>query len=355
MDFKELNGDQVRQLIDAEQVFSSYAAARSRLDHSFNGSMSWKTVDGRDYLYRKRDGIWKSLGPRNADTEIIHTQFHVGRQRAKWRVQKTKLRLDETAPVHRALRLGRMPTIAARILRAMTKAGLVGSVIEVVGTNALFAYERMAGVHIAGAHLATGDIDLLFDARARLKLLAPDIAVEGLAGLLRKVDRSFTVKGRDSFRAENDDGYMVDLITPLGRDRMAERRRSRIGTDGEDLKAVEIEGLSWLVNSPKVAVTVMDERGYPLSVTVPDPRAFTLHKVWLSQRDDRDPLKRQRDDGQARLVAELLATRLPHLAFDDPALGAIPARLRAQAANLIRPAAKLGADAMMDDPGEPNW
>jgi hypothetical protein len=67
---------------------------------------------------------------------------------------------------------------------------------------------------------------------------------------------------------------------------------------------------------------------------VPDPRAFALHKAWLAGRGDRDPAKRGRDAAQARLVADLVATRLPLLRFDDPALGALPQALRALAGDL---------------------
>ncbi|MCW6507677.1 nucleotidyltransferase domain-containing protein [Hyphomicrobiales bacterium BP6-180914] len=203
-----------------------------------------------------------------------------------------------------------------------------------VGTHELYAYERMAAVQISSGHLATGDVDLLYDARARLKLLGSDVATVGLAGLLRHVDHSFVTTGAGSFRAVNRDGFMVDLIQPLPPDRMAQAPRSRIGTAPDDLVAVEIQGPAWLVNSPKIETIVIDARGYPLRLVTPDPRAFALHKAWLADRSDRDPLKRRRDFAQARVVAELVATRLPHLRFDDPALGALPKALRARAAEL---------------------
>ena len=38
-----------------------------------------------------------------------------------------------------------MPTIAARILRALDQAGLLGKHIIVAGTNALYAYETATG------------------------------------------------------------------------------------------------------------------------------------------------------------------------------------------------------------------
>lgn len=242
------------------------------------------------------------------------------------------------AAVNRALKLGHVPTIAARVLRALWDAHLTETAIITVGTNALFAYERLAGIRIADAVLETNDIDLLYDARASLKLLAPEIAATVIAGLLRKVDRSFEIMGRGGFRASNREGYIVDLITPATRGPIRSMGRKQVG-QSDELTAVEIDGLAWLVNSPKVTATVMDLRGFPAEMVAPDPRAFALHKAWLAKRDDRDPLKRRRHRAQAELVASLVTRHLPHLRFADPALGALPRALRAQAADLLRSAA----------------
>lgn len=77
---------------------------------------------------------------------------------------------------------------------------------------------------------------------------------------------------------------------------------------------------------------VLDARGYPVIMSVPDPRSFALHKLWVSERDDRDAIKKRRDRDQADLVARLLAEHMPHLRFDDPALQALPSELRQLAA-----------------------
>lgn len=178
-------------------------------------------------------------------------------------------------------------------------------------------------------------MDLLFDARRTLKLVSPDLASDGLLGLLRKVDGSFAPVGRGSFRAANDAGYMVDLIKPMPKDRFSTAGCTSLGGP-DDVQAVEIEGLRWLINSPKHRTVVFDERGYPFEMSVPDARAFALHEAWLSSRDDREPIRRKRDEGQARLVAALVAERLPRLAFDAPDLTALPAALRRSAELVLR-------------------
>jgi hypothetical protein len=344
--FGRLKSEQIRQTIDTEQVFSEWRLTTAALDHRFKGAMSWKTVAGRDYLYRKTGQAWKALGARSPQTETVHTQFHEGREETKRRLASLSQRLDELASINRAMQIGRMPILTARLLRALDKAALIGTALDVVGTNALFVYERLGGVRFESGLLATEDIDLLFDSRTSLKLVAADGRPGGLLKILQATDRSFQPVGKSSFRATNKDGFLVDLIMPLVGDPMRPAARNTIGEESDDLAAVEIEGLEWLTNSPKVEAVIIDERGYPVRCVSPDPRSFALHKHWLSKRPDRDALKRVRDREQAVSVGELIATSLPHLRFDDPVLGAIPKALRDHAPIL--------ADDQQDRL-EPNW
>jgi hypothetical protein len=49
---------------------------------------------------------------------------------------------------------------------------------------------------------------------------------------------------------------------------------------------------------------------------VPDPRAFALHKAWLSGLPTREPLKKPRDLAQARAVVQLVQDDTPQLSFE---------------------------------------
>ena len=46
-------------------------------------------------------------------------------------------------------------------------------------------------------------------------------------------------------------------------------------------------------------------------MVVPDPRALALHKLWLSQQEDREPVQQVRDRCQAAALAELILRYLP--------------------------------------------
>ena len=83
-----------------------------------------------------------------------------------------------------------------------------------------------------------------------------------------------------------------------------------------DLVATEVPGLQWLLNAPKLDGVAIDEDGWPVPMRVPDPRAFALHKAWLSTLPEREPLKKPRDLEQARSVAKLVIDEMPHLTFE---------------------------------------
>jgi hypothetical protein len=134
--------------------------------------MRWAERNGVDYLLRKARQTERSLGRRSDNTERIYDAFMTGRAANQGRLKGLAARLDELAPLNRAMGLGRVPVIAARILRECDKAELLGEHLIIVGTNALFAYEVAAGVQIQSGLVASGDIDLLYDARRHLSLAA---------------------------------------------------------------------------------------------------------------------------------------------------------------------------------------
>ena len=106
---------------------------------------------------------------------------------------------------------------------------------------------------------------------------------------------------------------MVDLvIAPRG---MA--NAENITFAESHMVATEVPGLQWLLNSPKLDAVAVDEDGWPVPMRVPDPRAFALHKAWLSGLLTREPIKKPRDLDPARAVARLVQDEMPHLLFES--------------------------------------
>jgi len=332
MQFNELSDIQVRHLVDLRQVYEAWHATDRDRAHKFAGSMFWREVGGKSYLKRKVGRVEKSLGPRSPETEAIHRAFTEGREAARDRLNGLAESVDIQAALARTVGLGRVPPIVARLLRRLEDVGLMGHV-RVVGTNAMFAYEALAGVMFSPEALATGDIDLLVDARHRLKIVVDEDAERTVMGILQSVDHSFEIAGGRRYRAVNRDGFMVDLIRP--QPRPAWKTEPGAGPLAEnDLDPSPIEGLQWLVNSPAVSVLVVDGRGFPARIVVPDPRLWLLHKKWLSKRATRDPEKKQRDEGQASILWDLVSRKLVQYPLGPDFIKGLPAPLRAAAEEL---------------------
>jgi hypothetical protein len=235
-------------------------------------------------------------------------------------------RLAEMAPVNRALGLGRIPTITAKILRKLYDKGLLGKDLLVAGTNALWVYEAKAGVQFQSELVATNDADLLWDPRHQLKLFQLSGLPRGILGLLEDVDSTFKKRSARDFKAMNKNGFSVDLLRPEDLQFFKENRQ-RVTDFTDDLNGAPIFGLHWLLNSPRMSAYCIAEDGFSVFVPTFDPRSFALHKIWISMRTDRDPLKTSRDRDQAKFVAEI-ATKYLGLTFNDEDLRALPSKLR---------------------------
>jgi len=337
--FSELDGDQIRIQTNATQAFEGWREADQDFRHSYKGRMNWSRVKGVQYLYRITGNVRKSLGPRSPETEKTKYEYTAQRKRLRERRNRLWSKVRQQAPINRAYRLGRVPRIAAEILRTLDQHQMMGEHLIVAGTHSIYAYEAAAGIHVDGRLLATTDIDLLWDVRRNLRLALIDADERGVLGLLRKVDSSFH-KTRHSYRAINNDGYFVDLIRPMEKDEMLEPNKKMGGN--EDLEAAAILGLQWLINAPRMNQIAIGDDGYPVMISCVDPRAFALYKRWLSEEaEDRDPQKKRRDKQQAIAVANIAQNYLD-LKFSAKDLSALPLRLTQHAKQLIAAASKSG-------------
>jgi hypothetical protein len=318
MEFQELNGDQRREIINTQQRYAAYREAKDRAK-GYRGSMVWTKIKGRDYLVRSQydsSGVRRqtSLGARSKELESMKLEYERGRSEAQMRLKNLKAVITRQSAINRAIRLGRVPLIAAKIIRALDYTGMLGSHIRVLGTNAIYAYEATAGVHLDTGSSTTEGLDLFFDARSELTLVAiEDVSHARLLHLLRKIDRSFE-RSNQAFRAVNDDGYTVDLIKPPRNPPLRDENQ-RVAVNTGDLLASEVEGSAWRGSAPSFEAVTIDEKGEPLRIVATDPRVWVAHKLWLSKRQDREPLKRRRDEAQAYAVGRLVTEYMPHLPY----------------------------------------
>lgn len=300
MNFIEMDNEQRRQLIDAQQAYSTWRPAKQELDSL--GSMHWQNTKGTRYLIEKHGAVRKSLGRETPELSKEKTDFDTRKKILRARVASTGSRLERIANVNKALRLGRLRRIVAGILRELDDLKLLGTHVIEVGTNALHAYEVEYGVLIGSEHVATTDADLLWDARKSLQLASTNLDPDGLMGILRRVDPSFNADY--GYNATNAEGYIVDLLSP----EMPGSSPLLSGLAGADLEATEMPGMLWLLEAPRLKEVVVADDGWPVRMVVPDPRTFALHKLWVSRQPSRKPLSSKKDAGHAALLAKLVRT-----------------------------------------------
>lgn len=329
MSYRHYDGEQTKTAINAVQLFEALEEHR-RHAVSAEGSMHWKTINGKAYLYRVYPGgRYRSLGPEGDKTRDAKARFEAAKAAHREREARLTEQLRRHAGYVRANHLHRFPATGARVIRALQRQRVP---FRVIGTNALYAYEARAGVLIQPEHLATDDMDVLMDARQGLRIVA-QLKRRTLLSVLKASDKTFRRVSTSpmEFCAANDSGYRVDFVTQ-GDSPMQPNDFERL-LEEDDLTPVTIESLKWLTSAPRFEAVVFDSRGMPLRVPTVDPRAFILHKWYASRRSDRERMKRARDEDQARLMATLLAHELTGLTTTRAVSRVFPHTLRQAAAD----------------------
>lgn len=271
--------------------------------HLATGRLQWKTVSGRDYLYRliDRTGNGTSLGPRGADTEQLFAEF----SRARETRVSTEEVLREEAGIYRALRLPRLPSFVGEVLRELDVRRLLGTSYVVVGTNALVAY-ALEGLQLFPPGMdTTDDFDLTWTEPVFASTPQP---ANALLAALKAVDATYTINTERDFQVRNSRGQEVELL-------LAESIAEKWGPS-QKLRPVPLPEQDWLLKGRPVAHVIFDLGGKAARVVAPDPRWFGLHKLWLSQKPQRDRLKIAKDERQGMAVLDLVVAHMPHYRVD---------------------------------------
>jgi hypothetical protein len=328
--FREWQENQRRTLERAVQAYRHYQDALKDCG-ALKGGMHWKKIRGREYLYQYRDryGHGRSLGPRSTETEGIWAEFVRQRPAVTARRRTQRQRLAEAARFCRAALLHRVPGPVTRILRHLETGDLSGPPVMVIGTQALHAYEFAAGVFIDSPKTSP----FWSGAASRLTLAtAAELPPAEFLVRLRRADRSFQLLSGDDLAAINKTGFVVRLLRPP-------TIRSQLRLQGKPVLGSMVPAatgdLTALVSSPKFSQVVIGQRGDPVAMVVPDPRALALHKLWLSQQPERDPWRQPRDRLQAMALAELILRYLPQYHFFSAELRLFPTEVARQAEQLV--------------------
>ena len=322
--YTETNPEQSRQIINTRQLFETSISLKEKL-FQYKGSMVWRKIRDNEYLYRLHDaaGNGKSIGRRTLEKESIKNEFYSKKKELKGRKSAIDENLKRQAKYNKAAQINRVPLVAAAILKTLKKFQL-NKRFCVVGTYALYAYEAMAGIQFMSDITATEDIDLLWDGSKKIKLVT-DLPVKSLIELLQKADKTF-VKNK-SYSAVNKDGFLVDIIRAEPNSPWKKVDKTPFENNIDEIEPSVIASLNGLNSSPKIMQCVIAQNGFPVMITVPDPRSFVIHKLWLSEEKNRIPEKRRRDRMQAIATAEILKEFLPQYRFTNKHLMMFPKKV----------------------------
>ncbi len=313
-----LDDEALRVLANLEQRYGAWMAAERIL---LGGRLAWKTVSGTDYLYRivNGRGDGRSLGPRSPETQ---TQWEAAQSARQTSATLWPTLLRDGA-LYRTLRLPRIASAAAQLLREFDRYGLLGTSLLVVGTSAMAAYEIEAQSRFASAAGvdSTADFDLTWVAEEprQTTLAAIGTAPRTLLEVMKRVDATYTLNTERTFQVRNANGYEIELLLP--------KRLERTLPRNETLQPMALTEQDWLLPGRRVEHVLCGLDGQPCRMIVPDPRYFALHKLWLARMPTRNPLKRAKDEKQGTLLLAAITQRMPHYALDDAFRDGLPAEL----------------------------
>lgn len=307
--------EQARTLVNLEQQYQVWMEAEQVL-HALPYNLVRKEVKGHAYLYEvlDRQNNARSLGPWSDEAEARFDGYQLAKQTAKERRDASRALLDTTSRLYRALRLPMIDAPAAEILREADRRGLLGGQVMVVGTNAMPAYSIEAGGFIRDAPDATLDFDLAWAAEEMPEGGQP------IWDMLKAVDSTFTVNTERQFQARNAKAYEVEIL--------AAPSRLATMTRGDRPRPVDLPEQEWLLNGRPVDHVVVGRDGKPARIVAPDPRWFALHKLWMADKPQRNPLKKPKDRKQGAALMETIARTMPHYPLDDAFAAELPAELQ---------------------------
>lgn len=311
----QFSDEQARLLINLRQQYQVWMEAEQAL-HAMPYNLARKEVKGHSYLYEvtDRQGNAKSLGPWSDKAEERFSAYHAAKGFEKERRDESRAKLDTTCRLYRALRLPQIDSTAGEILRESDRRRLLGAQIIVVGTNAMPAYSIEAAGFIRDVPDETLDFDIAW---------AADEMPEGgqpIWEMLKAVDSTYTVNTERQFQARNAKAYEVEVLAAPSR--LATMTRT------DRPLPIPLPEQEWLLRGRTVDHVVVTRDGRPARIVAPDPRWFALHKLWMADKLERNPLKKPKDRKQGTILLNAIAQSMPIYPLDDAFAADLPPELK---------------------------
>lgn len=195
-----------------------------------------------------------------------------------------------------------------QVVEALAHAGLFRLRAVLVGTLAYQCYVGVLGMRLPASYMMTGDADF-----AQFHSIATYVndSLPPLLDTLVSIDPSFRpiphlADGEAATRYVNDRRYEIEFLTPnTGSDDYTGRATPMATLGGA--AATPLRFLDYLIHDPVRAVIL---HGSGISVLVPAPERYAIHKLIVSSRrrmDENGTTKRNKDIQQAGTLVEALA------------------------------------------------
>ncbi len=287
-DLTEMSPAEARHLRDIAEAWATYGPAlRAKLQ--MDGGMTWKQVNGADYLCRYRQDPdtgqkkFTSLGRRSRETEATYKDFISRRDAARQTVLSGRNDIALAGRIAKAHGLARLPAAQAEILRSFWR-GSLDEHLTVFGGTALFAYEMET--EILSPIEITRDDHLIFLFDGASDLTTADIceAYQDASGSKAEMRRQ---RDRYVIRPDNN-APGIEILT----------RKNLLDQAGDGDEADVL--LDALQMSVVRGLTVARD-AQPVEITAPDPRTYALAAYVLGRNDE---IWAERAEFAATLVRE---------------------------------------------------
>lgn len=279
--------------------------AQAAFGESFpsDGVFTPKTVRGRRYWYfqlpTKAGRGQKYVGPETP--ELLE---RIARHREAVLDERERRSLVST--LVRSFGMPQPVPEIGDILAALAKAGVFRLRGVLVGIVAYQTYSAMLGEKLPISILQTGDVDI---AQFKNVSVAVGDQTPPVLDILKEADKTFrpvpTIHGEKVTSYAAKGGLRVDFLTPNeGPDSDKPQRLPALRTD-----ALPLRFLDFLIREPEPAVIL---HGPGISVNVPSPHRYAVHKLMISRRRPEGAAKRDKDMQQAEALLTLLIKKRRH-------------------------------------------
>lgn len=296
------------QTIYAELLERLAAYEAERAIGHLTGGFVTKVVKGSEYYYFQHS----EPGGNKRQVYVGRRDAALNEVVARYAESRESIAVD-VASIQRLCALlragGAMTTDqgSARVLGALSDAGVfrLGGVL--VGTHAFMVLGNMLGVVWSGASLSTQDVDVAAD--LGMSVVVPELSAD-VPAVLDSLEMGFLpVPGLNpkspttSYKVRGQ-GLRVDLLAPSKRESQKPIAVPRLGSAAQPLKY-----LDFLTERTVIAAVI---NGGATSVNVPDPARFALHKLIVAgERPAVMHAKRSKDLWQASQLLEVLSAERP--------------------------------------------